>query len=309
MTTPPVQNVLVTTDITHPAVDVIEITASSRGGFSLATAESILDAWAASADVPALRRNGLNIALKRAMEELAHGPTKDLKTLGRGIGAVFTLVTTDLRQADLEYCSGVGIGSAEVSARLHKNPDTGTYEVMVSPATHPKAAEIVQAFEYHKARACATHDVKAWLQQQALPALGAMKSPDARGKAWIEATPKNVKAIQELQVALDDLAGIGSRISLYVTGRSGADSSIVDLITDTLMEEADRVRKEIEPRLADLATVKGLEFQAARALDLRKRLLGIAKAFGIAESDIEREIEDLEYNIAQTLARVEAGAA
>lgn len=302
------QVTLVTTDITHPAVDVIEITASSRGSFPLDAARETFNEWVEEtnsfdnkcAPVPALRENGLGIALKRAMESLADGPSKDLKILGRGNNAIFTLITTDLSQANLEQDDGKGIGSAEVTARLKL--DTQTPEVVVSPDNHPRKNSILSMFEHHRRQVCATHDVKSWLQQQALPALGAMKSPDARGKAWIPATPRNVAAIHSLQASLTDLADRHGKISLYVTGRSGDDASIVDLITDTLLEEAQRVCTDIESCLNKVTTFKGLESQGKKAVALHERLKLVADAFKIGGADIYKVVEDVEINIALAIA-------
>ena len=295
-------NVLVTTDISHPAVAVIEVTASSKGYFLKERAETLLNAWAAKAKVPTLRENGLGIALRRSMEALAHGPSMDLKTIGRGHHAVLTLITTDLSGADLEHGDGVGIGSAEVSARI--NLDGQTTEIVISPSDHPARDTILASFERHKAQVSATHDVKSWLLQQALPALGAMKSPDALGKAWLPANKRTVAAMQSLQAVMSELADHNGKVSVYVTGRSGSDESIVDLITDTLLEEVEREQTNIRGSLGRITTLRGFESQGDKAMKLRKRLKAVADAFGIGCQDIEKVITDLEIDIAIAVSAI-----
>lgn len=303
------QHTLVTPDISHPSVDVIEVTASTRGVFDVETFREKVRPVAEKHGFPLIRYNGLGVALKRAMKELASGPERDLKTTGRKGLAVYTLIVTDLSRADLEEHDGQGIGHAEVSARIVVDPDNqDAYSVKVSPADHPLAPHIRETFDIHCGLYSGTYDVKPWLTQHVLPALGAIKSPDALGKYWLNASEDVRHALASLSLAFDEVnKESDGKVRMYLTGRSGEDASIVDLIADAMIDECERTINKINSNLSrDNLGRRAFETQTQQAADLRGRLAKLGESFGLGLEDVSDQLSELTKHLAMAELRLAA---
>lgn len=306
------ENAIITSDISHPSVELIEVTCSARGNFSVDKFREVLIPWALKYNVPAIRFNGPGVALKRAMAELASGPDRELKTTGRKGMAVYSLIALDLSRVDREESDGTNVGQAEVSARIYVEPGSDSFTVKITPEDHPAAALIRSQYDTHCGLYSATYDVKTWLTQQVFPAMQAIRSVDAMGKYWFHADDHTRAALLELRDCFKQVSGSGGNLNLYMTGRSGNDASIVDLLTDAIIEEAERVSSVIEDHLMQHDSgdrklgSRGLQTQMGSVEDLYKRLNKLGDSLGISLTDVNNQLNELKKRLALVQLSIES---
>lgn len=297
-------NAIITSDITHPAVELIEVSCSARGDFDVETFRDKVIPWALKYNLPPIAYNGPGVALKRAMESLASGPERTLKTTGRKGLAVYTLIALDLTRVDREDNDGTNVGQAEVSARVITDSINDTFAVKIDPVDHPAAGVIRHEFAKHAELYSATYDVKTWLTQKVFPAMQAVRSTDVMGKYWFHASPRNREALLSLQQIFSSIKVSTGRVNVYMTGRSGNDSSIVDLLTDAILEEAERVSSTIESLLTShgdgtkVLGPRGLQTQIAAANALHERLNKLGSSLGLSLDDVNNNIQELQKRMA-----------
>lgn len=304
------QPAIITDDIGHPSVEVIEVTCAARGWIDQNEALESLNEWATEYSVPRLQPVGLGTALKRAMTELAKGPDRDLKTTGRKGTAVYSLIATDLDKVDREEGDGRAVGHSEVSARVKVDPDKDDddvekFQVKIDPWDHPAAPLIRDRFDYYCGLMSATYDIKVWLTRKVLGRLGegAVRSTDVQGKYWLRATDENRTALFDLRSRLGKLNDTG-KLRLFLQGHSRNSQNAVDMIADAIIEEQERVCGEVE-KLLDLSDSgerpmgkRALASKAQEMANLLERLNGLSESTGVASLDFKTAIEDVQKRIA-----------
>lgn len=296
---------LITEDITHPSVKLVEITAQCGGYFEQDPLRDKLTPWCNKYDVPMLGTVAISAALKRSMGELARGNDRELKQTGRGHNAKFTLLQLDLDNADLEESDGKNIGYSEVTVRIEHDADQGNgvdaYRLAITPQNHPARDMIRDRFDHFCGLLSATYDVKPWVTQRVFPALGCFRSPDANGKYVMAVSQRNVNALTELRSILreaEETAGERDRLRLHCRGLTGCESDTLDLLADAMVEETERVMKGIEEKLTGEAGKRALATQMDNATDLQKRLTAMAESLGLAVEDNTTQLEELTNRLA-----------
>lgn len=299
--------VVITSDITHPSVDLIEITCQARGWFDQDKVRDALKPLCKKYSIPLPRHVALTTALKRAMVDLSRGSNdREVKTKGTKGTSVYTIVGFDPEKLDREEHDGSDIATAEVSARIEANPALkDSYTIKISPPDHPGADLIRKKHDEYCGLYSCTYDIKPWLTQEALPALQAIRTPDALGKYVVKANDRSRSALLELQQCFEQITSSGddAKLSLYLLGRSGHDASMVDLIADAIMDETERVLNAIR---ADLEKVdagekriglRALATHNQKATDLRQRLIALAESMGLGLEDVETQVNEVEKRL------------
>ena len=293
-----------TNDITDQNVSAITIMASARGYFDDETVrEALRNAGLSESQMPG--HVGLNTALRRAMQDISRGnKAQDVKSKGRGNSAVFTVMTTNLDALDLEVNSGLGVADAEVSARIQVDPgNSDSYQLRISPPDHWAAREIRERFDLHCGRMSATYDLKVWWTQKFLPGIGAMRTGRALGEYVVSATPSVVETLTKVKDALATLPSTG-KFRTYLTGECGDSADAVDMITDAILDEAERVAQETSIALNKNVGIRGLESQSRKAVALHDRLEKLGKSFGVGLEDVDSVINVLQIKIGVSMAKI-----
>ena len=296
-------NICVTTsDILDANVKAITIMVSARGHYEEAPVRDMLRSVG-------LSENQLpphvcpNTALKRAMVDLARGNKEEsVLSSGRGSSAVYTVAETNLSRIDLEADDGLGITDAKVSARVQVDPgNNDAYYLRISPPDHPAAPYIRQRFDEHCGQLSSTYDLKVWWTQRFMGSIGAMRTGRALGEYVVEANEDTARLLLRLKQGFSELPDSG-KFRIYLRGETGDSADAVDMITDAILEEAERVSKHTLDALQKKVGSRGLNTHAQNAVALHGRLEKLGESFGASLDDVTEVIKDLQKRIGMSMA-------
>jgi hypothetical protein len=294
-----------TSDILDPNVKAITIMVSARGFFDEATVRDTLrQCGLDESQLPG--HVNLNTALRRAMQDVAKGDRETgVVSKGRGSNCVFTVARTDLDRIDLEVDDGRGITNAEVSARIQVDPtNTDSYYLRISPPDHYAATYIRQQFDEHCGRFSATYDLKVWWTQKFKGSIGAMRTGRALGEYVVPFNSRVANMLLSIKEKFSDLSATG-KFRVYLSGETTDSGDAVDMITDAIIEEAERVSKATREALNKRQVgVRGLNAHAQRAVQLHDRLEKLGKSFGCGLDDVDDVVNELQKHIGASLAQL-----
>lgn len=279
----------------HPSV-VAGLVKRNQGGYFPVdkVQKALMDAGVPDALIP--KGPSLTTALHRAFKDACRGDSsREVKITGRKSSSVYTIVNINKQRLDRDTDDGKGVADAELTGRIEFD-GAGGYTVKLTPADHPSGDYIRHRMDVHCGQFSNVLDLGTWLGHDLMPHVGCV--PTGSGDYFI---PKGagLDLLMNVQKAFADMNSSGNYVKVYVLPQvNGVD--MVDIITDCLLDECERVCSGIEERLDDPQNPvkrRGLTTLSAEANKLRDIVEKFQQSCSISADDVFSRITDVEAAI------------
>jgi hypothetical protein len=230
---------------------------------------------------------------------------------------VYSLVITNSERLDLssDEDDGKGIADREVSARLHQDPVSGDWGIVVDPPDHPAAPLIEELYKNELEIFSVTHDLRPWFRDTIMKHVNAVSSGRGQGEYIMPGlgSPthdrKAIDLLVTLQTCFDELReqySDNAKFRIDIEGRTSDSARAVDMIADAIAMEFEKGTNDLKNALDRGPKQRGLRTQTDNLWKLRERLSALAESANLTLDDQEEQMKEIEKLLAVAEARLTA---
>lgn len=277
--------------IDHPSVAAALVKRRQGGSFPVDVVQQALtDAGVPTGLVP--KGPTVTTALKRAMQDATRGNSAaEVKVSGRGSGAKFTIVYTNKERLDREFDDGKGVSDAEVTGSIEFDGANG-YSIKLVPEDHPSNQYIRDRHDFHCGQFSNVYDLGTWFGQQVMPFAGSI--PTGSGDYFV---PKGdgLDLVQKVRTVFKDLNDGSNFMRVFLMPQLSSFADTVDAITDSVLEEVERVSGKLESELENGKAGSRRLASMTRDVDKMRGIVAkFSKSLGEAFEDVDPRLAEIE---------------